>query len=45
MKRLIDKMRSKFENLAGRWTMSDKEAKNFEKELREGWKKWKINNG
>ena len=29
-------------DLAGRWVMSDEEAKSFEKDIREGWKKWKI---
>jgi len=29
-------------DLAGSWTMSDKEAAQFEKNVRDGWKKWKL---
>ncbi len=29
-------------DLAGRWKMSDEEAKKFLKDTRKGWKKWKI---
>jgi len=29
-------------DLAGRWKMSDEEAKKFLKDARKGWKKWKI---
>ncbi len=28
--------------LAGRWKMSDKEAKEFMKGIRKGWKRWKV---
>jgi len=29
-------------DLAGRWKMSDKEAEKFVKDVKKGWKKWKI---
>ena len=29
-------------DLAGRWKMSDEEAKKFLRDVRRGWKKWKI---
>lgn len=29
-------------DLAGRWKMSDEEAKKFMRDLRKGWGKWKI---
>lgn len=31
----------KLRDLAGSWTMSDEEAADMEKRLREGWRKWK----
>lgn len=36
------KERKKLSDLAGRWKMSDEEAKKFLKDARKGWKKWKI---
>lgn len=32
----------KITDLAGTWEMSDHEAREFERELREGWSRWKI---
>lgn len=32
----------KLNDIAGTWKMSDKELKNFLKDLRERWKSWKI---
>lgn len=34
--------RKRLSDLAGSWTMSDKEASEFMVDLREGWKKWKT---
>lgn len=36
------KERKRLSDLAGRWKMSDEEAKKFLKDARKGWKKWKI---
>ena len=36
------KKKRKISDLAGSWDMSDKEAELFKKELKKGWKKWKI---
>ena len=39
----ISSLRSRdLSDLAGTWTMTDKEATQFEKNMREGWKKWKL---
>lgn len=32
----------KLSDLAGTWKMSNKEVKNFLKDLRERWRRWKI---
>ena len=32
----------KITDLAGSWKMSDKEAANMIKDIRRGWKKWRI---
>lgn len=32
----------KISDLAGKWKMSDTEAKKFMKDIRKGWRKWKI---
>ncbi len=34
--------RNKLSDLAGSWTMSDKEAESFMEDLHKGWSKWKI---
>jgi len=34
--------KKKLSDLAGKWKMSDKEAKEFMKNAKKGWKKWKI---
>ena len=32
--------KEKLSDLAGKWKMNDKEAKEFMKEMKKGWKKW-----
>ncbi len=39
--RLRQKQNQKLLDLAGSWKMSETEAKNFLKENKSGWKKWK----
>ncbi len=34
--------KSKFSDLAGSWKMSDGEAEEFLKNIKKGWKNWKI---
>ncbi|MBI2076305.1 MAG: hypothetical protein HYT72_03610 [Candidatus Aenigmarchaeota archaeon] len=39
---LTEMKKSKPSDFAGSWKMSDKEAANLKKEIRELWKSWKI---
>lgn len=36
------RLKSKLSDLAGAWRMTDKEAKEMEKSLKSGWRKWNV---
>lgn len=40
MKKYKIKSNANLSNLAGKWEMSDKEAEEFMKTLKKGWRKW-----
>ncbi len=42
LKHLLNSRRLKFSDFAGAWNMSDKEANDFMRGLRESWRHWKY---